>query len=120
MKKDRNSFFQSSNFNMSASGNMPMMGGMPNPNMMMGGMPQGMPNVNAASSQFYQANSMPMGMGMDTVYGQPSNSSMNELEAKIAKLERAINRLDARINKLEGTTYYSKETYEADGNMYMV
>lgn len=105
---------------MSASGSTPMMQGMQTPMMAnMGMMPQQGPMVNAASSQFYQANNMPMGMDM-TMMSPQSNSSLNELEAKIAKLERSINRLDARINKLEGTTYYSKETYETDGNMYMV
>lgn len=91
---------------------MPTMGNM-------GMMPQQMPMVNAASSQFYQANNVPMGMDMALTPTQ-ANYPIHEMEAKIAKLERSIQRLDARMNKLESSTYYSKETYETDGTMYMV
>ena len=45
---------------------------------------------------------------------------IDELESRIAKLERSINRLDARLNKLEGSTFYTKDDYDVDGNMYMV
>ena len=110
MKKDRNSFFGSTNFNMNASG-------MDN---MLPYMQQMMPNINAASSSFYAANNipgqMPSNMGMNSV----SSSSLDEIEARISKLERAINRLDARLNKLEGSSFYTKDTYDTDGNMYMV
>lgn len=121
MKKDRNSFFGSSNFNMSATGDG--MGNMNMPNMMPN-MNMGMPSVNAASSQFYAAQNMPTqlpilynndGNGMAN-----NNSAFSELESRIAKLERSINRLDARLNKLEGSTFYTKDEYDADGNMYMV
>ena len=115
MKKDRNSFFGSTNFNMNASGmdNMLpyMQQMMPNP---------AMPNINAASSSFYAANNIPgqfpSNMGMNSV----SSSSLDEIEARISKLERSINRLDARLNKLEGSSFYTKDTYDTDGNMYMV
>lgn len=117
MKKDRNSFFQSSNFNMSASTNTPMM-----PNGMMGNMapmPNGMmPNMNATGGAYYGMNSMTPGTMPNYMPSPGVNAS--EIEARLAKLERAINRLDARISKLEGTTFYSKDTYESDGNMYMV
>ncbi len=110
MKKDRNSFFQSSNFNMSTAQNItPMNYGMPQ---MMGNMYNpNMPNMMEMKEQFYQAN---------IPYNNPMPSNMSEIEARMAKLERSLNRLEARINKLEGTTYYSKDNYEVDGNMYMV
>jgi len=117
MKKDRNSFFGSTNFNMSAMGNnmdgmMPNMGNMAMPNM-------GMPNINAASSNFYAAQNMPMPLP-NYNNNNVASSTISELESKIAKLERSINRLDARLNKLEGSSFYTKDTYETDGNMYMV
>ncbi len=114
MRKDRNSFFESSNYQMSAMGpNMTM----PNQNM---GMNMGMPQMNAASSNFYAAQNMPMPLPNYTMPNQSSESSYSELESRMARLERSINRLEARLNKLEGSTYYTKETYETDGNMYMV
>lgn len=121
MKKDRNSFFGSSNFNMSAMGdgmgNMNMQNMMPNMNM-------GMPSVNAASSQFYAAQNMPTQLPIlynnDGNGAIASNSTFSELESRMAKLERSINRLDARLSKLEGSTFYTKDEYDADGNMYMV
>ena len=113
MKRDRNSFFESSNFNMSAMG--------PNiaiPNTMNMGM--GMPSVNAASSNFYAAQNMPMTLPNYTMPDQNMNmgsASLSELESRMARLERNFNRLEARLNKLEGTTYYTNDN---DGNMYMV
>ena len=107
MKKDRNSFFESSNFNISAMG----------PNM---GMNMGMPQMNAASSSFYAAQNMPMPLPNYTMPNQSMGASYSELESRMARLERSINRLEARLNKSEGSTYYTKETYETDGNMYIV
>ena len=108
MKKDRNSFFQSSNFNMSASSNQPMNMPMPYQN--------SMPNV-MANSSYYQSN-MPLNY---PVYADMAPVNMNEIDARIAKLERAINRLDARISKLENANMtFSNDTYNTDGNMYMV
>lgn len=128
MKKDRNSFFGSTNFNMSAMGNN-LDGMMPNPGMpnMNASMPNvtmpnpGVPSINAASSNFYAAQNMPMPLP-NYPQGNPNtaSNSTSELESRMAKLERSINRLEARLNKLEGSTFYSKETYETDGNMYMV
>lgn len=129
MKKDRNSFFGSTNFNMSAVGNnidgmMPMPNpGMPNMNTNMPNvtMPNpGIPSVNAASSNFYAAQNMPMPLPNYQNDQNMGSNSTSELENRMAKLERSINRLEARLNKLEGSTFYSKETYETDGNMYMV
>lgn len=117
MKKDRNSFFGSTNFNMNASGMDSML---PYMQQMMPN--TGIPNINAASSSFYAANNIPgqmpnnMNMNMNSV----SSSSLDEIEARLSKLERSINRLDARLNKLEGSSFYTKDTYDTDGNMYMV
>ncbi len=104
MKKDRNSFFQSSNFNMSANNSpIPMY-------------QNAMPNV-MANSSYYQSN-MPLNY---PVYANDMPMNMNEIEARMAKLERAINRLEARINRLESAnTSFTNDTYNTDGNMYMV
>ena len=104
MKKDRNSFFGSTNFNMNASGMDNML---PYMQQMMPN--TGIPNINAASSSFYAANNIPgqmpnnMNMNMNSV----SSSSLDEIEARLSKLERSINRLDARLNKLEGSSFYT-------------
>lgn len=103
MRKDRNSFFESSNFNMSSTANMP------NP-------VYPTPTMNMASSNFYQAQNMPVTLPN---FQNQNNMSMSEIESRLAKLERNINRLDARISKLEGNTYYTKD-YETDNNMYIV
>ena len=108
MKKDRNSFFQSSNFNMSANTNPMMMPYQNMPNMQM-------PNV-MANSSYYQSN-MPLNY---PVYADNAPMNMNEIDARIAKLERSINRLEARISRLEGSNTFSNDTYNTDGNMYMV
>ncbi len=104
MKRDRNSFFESSNFNMSASGQN-MMNNM------------GTPLMNTANSNFYASQNMPMPL---PVYPNLQNTSTAELESRLAKLERSMNRFDARLSKLEGTTYYTKDTYDVENNMYMV
>ena len=111
MKRERDSFFESSNFNMSATGQMPAMNGM---NM-------GMPNVNAGGSNFYASQNMPMPLPIyPNTNNTVSSSTITELESKIAKLERSINRLDARVSKLEGTQFYTQDTYDVENNMYMV
>lgn len=104
MRKDRNSFFESTNFNMSSVGNMqnPMY-----------------PSMNMASSNFYQAQNMPTMPNFPMQMPNTTTTSTSEIESRLAKIERSINRLDARISKLEGNTYYTKE-YDADGNMYIV
>lgn len=103
MKRDRNSFFESSNYNMSAyqQPNMPY------------------PMMNQTSSNFYAAQNMPMTFPNQNSMS-PSNSTISELESKIAKLERSIHRLDARLSKLEGSSFYATENYQEDNNLYMV
>ena len=82
MRKDRNSFFESTNFNMSSVGNMqnPMY-----------------PSMNMASSNFYQAQNMP---NFPMQMPNTMTTSTSEIESRLAKIERSINRLDARISKL--------------------
>ncbi len=95
MRKDRNHFFESSNYQMSAMGPNVM------PNM-------GMPNMNAASSNFYSYNGP-----------QPMDSSaMDSFNTRISKIERDIQRLEARINKLESTSI--SNNFDENSNMYMV
>ena len=103
MKRDRNSFFESSNYNMSAyqQPNMPY------------------PMMNQTSSNFYAAQNMPVAFPNQNSMS-PSNSTISELESKIAKLERSIHRLDARLSKLEGSSFYATENYQEDNNLYMV
>ena len=108
MKKERNSFFESSSYNMNAMGT--------NFNTM---------NPNAFTnmgSNFYANQNIPMPLPVmpNMNQGMGMNDTLNELESRIAKLERNINRLDARISKLEGNNFYSNTTYENDGTMYMV
>ncbi len=102
MLKNRNSFFESSNFNMNAMSQNMNMSSMPNFNNFQDAVPTPLPiypNINTGGMQ---------------------SSTLTELESRIARLERNINRLDARLNKLEGTTFYSNNNYETDGTMYMV
>ena len=113
MKKDRNSFFESSNFNMSTMGN-----NIPPMNMM--GQNMGMPNSMSASSNFYASQNVPMPTPLPVYPNMnQNNSSMTELESRISKIERNINRLDARLSKLEGNAFNNTTNYD-DGNMYMV
>jgi hypothetical protein len=116
MKKDRNSFFEGSSMNMAAFNN-----GMPNMPMM------GPMNASASASQSFYANMpTPMAPMMGPMMGQTTmpESSISELESRMAKLERNMNRLENRISKLEGNTYYttSTDSYESSSSsgMYMV
>ncbi len=112
MRKDRNTFFEGSNMNMASyNSNTPMMPPM---------------NASASASQSFYAN-MPMPFNpMMTPMMTPTNmndSNINELESRIAKLERNMNRLENRVSKLEGNTYYTtSDTYESSSSsgMYMV
>lgn len=112
MKKDRNSFFESSNFNMSTM--------TPNMNMNNLGM-MGVPNMTTASSNLYTQSTIPMPSPMPAPMPNYNNTNemQNELESRLAKIERNINRLDARLSKLEGNAF-NNTPYDTDGNMYMV
>ena len=95
MKKDRNHFFESSNYQMSSFGQN-IMPNMPTPFMN--------PNNNPYQSTNFQ---------------QPIDSSyIDSFNNRISKIERDIQRLDARLNKLESTTI--NNNFDSDNNMYMV
>lgn len=96
MRKDRNAFFEQQAYNSAYY---------PTPNMNMG---YNSPSTISTSSQsFFEG---------PNVYNQN-----NDLESRLAKIERQINRLDSRLSKLENNnTISSTETYTDNTNMYMV
>ncbi|MBE6140540.1 MAG: hypothetical protein E7172_03280 [Firmicutes bacterium] len=97
MKKNRNSFF--SEANMSYSGYNPNMNMMPN---------------NGFQTQSY--NSYYAGPNM-----MPNTNMNNEIESRLAKIERQINRLDHRLNKLENNNAYITDDIDNNtSNMYML
>ena len=98
MRKDRNGFFESSNYQMSAFGQNAM------PNMGM------IPNMSSASNNFYSQITMQQ-PGMDS-------STIDSFDNRISKLERNIQRLEARLNKLEAGSI--NNNYDENSNMYMV
>ena len=97
MKKTRNSFFQESNYQ-SYNPNMAMNGGAP---------------YQTASNYFYQG---PMPNNYNT------NMNSNDIESRLAKIERQINRMDYRISKLENSNnVISSDDFEVNNsNMYML
>ncbi len=100
MKKDRNAFFNSqsasSYFYPSAQPVMPNMG---------------YPMATESNSSFYQ------GPIMNTQMADYSN----ELESRLAKIERQISRLDMRVSKLEGEMNTSPNTNDyTTNNMYVI
>ena len=99
MKKTRNSFFTEAN--MSYSGFNPNMGNMNMP---------------------YQAQS-----SYNSFYAGPNNipypqyNQGDNIENRMAKMERQINRLEHRVSKLEtSNTTYITEDIDTSGNMYML
>ena len=102
MKKTRNSFFAESNFQSY------------NPGMMNQMYPQMNPApYQTAGNYFYQG---PMPNNYNT------NMTSNDIESRLAKIERQINRMDYRISKLENssTTYTTEEFENNTTNMYML
>lgn len=96
MKKTRNSFFQESSFQSY------------NPNMASMGAP-----YQAASNYFYQG---------PTPNNYTMNNNGNDIESRLAKIERQINRMDYRISKLENMSNVTL-TDDFDNNttnMYML
>lgn len=104
MRKSRNSFFSESSFQ-SYNPNMSNMGAMNQ-------QPQAMP-FQSASNYYYQG---PMPNNYNT------NGAGNDIESRLAKIERQLNRMDYRISKLEnGTNISSTEDFEINNsNMYML
>lgn len=98
MKKTRNSFFSESSYH---SYN-------PTPNMN----PQMAP-YQASSNYFYQG---PMPNNYNT------STMNNDIESRLAKIERQINRMDYRLSKLENANNInSSDDYDVtNSNMYML
>ena len=105
MRKNRNSFFAESSFESY------------NPNMNMGSVNPSMPNqpYQSASNCFYQG---PMPNNYNT------NGMNNDIESRLAKIERQINRMDYRLSKLENANNIIKtenfDTNSTTTNMYML
>ncbi len=98
MKKTRNSFF--------SEGNMSYQGYNPNLNMGMGVNPY---QASQSFNSFYAGNNGMM------------NMTNNDLESRLAKIERQINRLEHRISKLESTSNTIIDDYDTNTtNMYML
>lgn len=118
MKKDRNTFFQESQFMNQTTA------GYPNMNMM------NTPYTTASyGNQGFYAGPIaadPMNTGIPANYttGMPNNTNYNsnysDLEARMSKIERQISRLDTRISKLESNGFYTTDDIDTTNNIYMV
>ena len=89
MRRDRNTFFEQSSYNS---------GFFPNPQ-------YNMPSIASTSSESYYQ-------------GPNVNQYTNDIDSRLAKLERQVNRLESRISKLESNT--TIDDYNPNTNMYMV
>ncbi len=107
MKKTRNSFFTESGMAYSGYIQSP-------PNMMNANIPY---QAQTSYNSFYSGpNNMQGAMSYPQPYPQTDN-----VENRLAKIERQINRLEHRISKLESTnTTYITEEIDTTGNMYML
>ncbi|MBQ4583965.1 MAG: hypothetical protein IJA94_03670 [Bacilli bacterium] len=106
MKKDRNTFFQEAQMSSASY--------FPNPNMNM--MSANSPTVASQASQSYYS-----GPGVYPNNMMPSgNYALNDLESRLAKMDRQINRLETRVNKLENQATCQIDNYDNQTNMYMV
>ena len=91
MRKERNSFFQESQYNQGYFYNNQM--------------PQ-MPQMEASSS-FYMNQNM--------------NNPYSDFQTRLSRLERQVNRLESRINKIENDGIkIPSEEIENNTNMYMI
>ncbi len=97
MRKNRNSFFTETNMNYATFPNQANI----NPNI-----------PNYASTNY---------SGMYQKTGMPYIDTSDNIETRLAKIERQINRLNARINKLESlNTTYLEGDIDTTNNMYML
>ncbi len=103
MKKDRNTFFQESQ--MYNQGTFPNFNLNNNPNTFQ----------SYANQGFYAGPNM-----MPNMNNNLNNLDYNEIDSRLAKIERQINRLDVRLSKLEQTTLYSTDDIDNTTNVYMV
>ncbi len=115
MKKDRNTFF--SEASMSSQNYFPG----PNMNMQMANAP--FQSAQASQSFYSGPAQMPM-QGQMPNFNTNQNydyNMFNEIENRMAKMERQINRLESRVSKLESQTFYSNDDYSSGNDtMYMV
>ena len=97
MKKTRNSFFSESNFQSY------------NPNINVQGAP-----YQSAGNYFYQ--------GPIPNNNYNTTTPVNDIESRLAKIERQINRIDYRLSKLENTNnILTSDDYDTpNSNMYML
>ena len=102
MKKNRNSFFSESAMNYNQV----------NPNM---GMPINAPFQSSTSYNSFYAGNPNINPNMPYLY-----NDTNELDSRLAKIERQINRLEHRISKLEANNTYINDDFDNSGNMYML
>lgn len=102
MKKSRNSFFQESSYQAY------------NPNMQMQGAP-----FETASNYYYQG---PIPMQSQFPNNYNTLNSTNDIESRLAKLERQINRIDYRLSKLENANnIMTSDDFDTNNsNMYML
>ena len=108
MKKTRNSFFSESSYQAYN----------PTPNMNQQAAP-----YQTASNYFYQG-PVPMQGPMSNNYNTLGNNlgTNNDIESRLAKIERQINRIDYRLSKLENTNNIitSDDFDTSNSNMYML
>ena len=107
MRKDRNTFFSEAQMSSQSS--------FPNPGM-------NMPVANAPYQAASASQSFYAGPGpMNGAYNYDYNTN-NEIEGRLAKLERQLNRIENRLAKLESQNMYTNDDYEINNssNMYMV
>lgn len=105
MKKTRNAFFAEStyqSYNPNMSMQMPINNGAP---------------YQTASNYYYQG---PLPNAMPNNYN--TLNTTNDIESRLAKIERQINRIDYRLTKLENTNnIISSEDFDTNNsNMYML
>ena len=117
MKKDRNTFFSEYGFN--GNNGQPNMNAVnPQSNMMMpGGDPRFLQNLPGFGGN--QSHGTHPHHGHDAGHQMPMPT---DIDARIAKLERAMNRLETRVSKLEGDGHISHSDHDSHFNnsMYMV
>lgn len=103
MKKDRNTFF--TNYNAQSQSYIPNMQ-IPQPQMQM--QPQQFGPYQSASTQ-------------SSYYAGPDIAATNDIDNRLAKIERQINRLDSRVTKLENAANMNIESNDPNySNMYMI
>ena len=109
MKKDRNTFFQESNFMSQTNYPTPQVANQP------------FATSSYSNQGFYAGPGV--GVPMNYTTQMPINTNANydysDIESRLSKIERQINRIDARLNKLENSSFYTTDDVDTN-NIYMV